>query len=171
MSDATCPHCGRTTSSHEGLTQHARRCERNPDVRAAIMALLPDPDNPGRARAQQEYDALAKAHRTTRAETLVQKYRSWTNVCTALGLLPDVRCRTNGSVDRYAKEIDAENRDVGALVRHVRADLANPGLPVGRVRVVGGNGVPVVRTQRIDEYRVLVSVAVDGPGELAWEVK
>lgn len=135
---AICPHCGRTTSSHEGYTRHMARCERNPVVRAAIMALLPDPADPSRARAQQEYDALAKAHKTTRAETLVQKYRSWTAVCAEFGLLPNVRHRTNGSMKRHEAEIDAEIASVKAIVKQARAEWANQGLPVCGCRLIDG---------------------------------
>lgn len=134
----TCPHCGRIVMSGSSWHKHLRACDRNPGMYSAILELLTDPGDPGRARPQREYDALAKAGRVTRAETLVQTYRTWTEACAAFDLLPDVHHRRNGNVDRYAAEIDAEIAHARHMVRVARAEWASQGLPVCGVREIDG---------------------------------
>lgn len=135
---APCPHCGRTTSANEGYSRHVSRCDYNPDVRAAIVSLLADPTAPGHARPQLEYDALAKEHRTTRAQTLVARYRSWPKVCAEFGLRLNPRHRTKGDMGRNEAEIDAEIAHARAMVVEARTEWASSGLPVCRVREIDG---------------------------------
>ena len=82
----TCPHCGRQI--HAGrIWMHEPRCPARPDVYAATHAVLIDPDNPDRARSQNEYRRMSPGTEAASPSNLIEHYGSWHAVVLAHGLI------------------------------------------------------------------------------------
>jgi len=147
-----CPHCGSTYAERRILSFHIPRCLQAPDVRARIVAILEDPDNPGCARGMEDYNRRAVACGVISASALNRHFGGWPNVCTEFGLqhvrygsrkpqAQEVKPRPStyiSKVDRHAKEIDDELDHARRMVKEARVEWAAHGIPVYKVREIDG---------------------------------
>lgn len=133
-----CPHCGRELRRGGGAHEHIRSCLDSPDVRERVRAALTAPGNPGMARTQVTYTAIAQATDAPSREALARRYGSWARACEAFGLRSTRQpTRPNGVSARQCEvraiaEVDAALEDDAAL----------------REYWDGGRGLPVLDTPR-----------------------
>ena len=130
--DATCPHCGMVDSAGN-ITQHARVCFADPDVRLRVLTALTDPTDPTRAVSGKRYNAQCASMRIPAGNTLLKRYGTWSAVCAAFGLTPPVSYQEQ--LAQRAQNAEAfylpcphcgERMDRDNLPRHERVCVRNP---------------------------------------------
>lgn len=128
-----CLHCGKGIA-RGGKGNHESHCIKNPDVRARIMAVLPDPEWPGYARKARDYEAHARVTGALNLHALQERIGSWTEVCAEFGLRAPGREQRSTKLDQAAVEIDAEIAHARAMVEAARVERFEGGLQVCGVR-------------------------------------
>ncbi len=89
--DATCPHCGMTTTART-LARHIPLCLSRPDVRARVLEALADPADITRGVSKNRYEARHRALGAPGPRTLLQNFGgTWPQVCAEFGLQTPVR--------------------------------------------------------------------------------
>jgi hypothetical protein len=86
-----CQHCHRPYNGR-AIGTHERFCPDRPEVAAATLAAMTNPERPGFARRGADYQAAASGTGATSIKALVAHYGSWLEACEHFGLLvPSVR--------------------------------------------------------------------------------
>ena len=81
----TCQHCHRLYANRSvGIHEHF--CPERPEVAAAILAAMTDPERPGFARRSMDYQAAASGTGATSIKALVAHFGSWIDACEHFGL-------------------------------------------------------------------------------------
>jgi hypothetical protein len=142
-------HCRYCNAPHDAnkLARHECFCADNPDVRAATLAALADPDLPGTARSTQDYRRAAEGTRALTDGTLLRRYGDWRAVAESFGLewrgytRKNTRRLTGISVYARQRTIEAaeleQAAEDAAAEAAARAEMMQPrGLPVCGRRVM-----------------------------------
>jgi hypothetical protein len=103
-----CQHCQRPYNGR-AIGTHERFCPERPEVAAAIMAALPDPDRPGFARRSDDYERAASGTGATSIKALVKHFGSWLAACERFGLrVHSLRGGSRGCIGLNAPLTDDE---------------------------------------------------------------
>lgn len=84
-----CPHCNRIIRT-SSPSRHVKVCPENPAIQVELLAVLEDPENPGRLQSQSRYDAIAKQRGLPASSVLSKHYSNWIFVAERFGLLPSI---------------------------------------------------------------------------------
>lgn len=127
---ATCPHCARQFRGHAALH---RVCPEDPALRARIIAVMEDPDNPGTARKTWQYRDIAVAAGAPSLTTMQKHFGGWEATVTHYGLVCDNRCPhcTRPMQDAAHPARCPMHPARAPLVLAALEDPANPGHAVG----------------------------------------
>jgi hypothetical protein len=87
----TCQHCHRPYTGR-AIGTHERFCPKRPEVAAATLAAMSDPERPGFARRSVDYERAGSGTGATSIKALVAHFGSWIDACEHFGLrVPSVR--------------------------------------------------------------------------------
>ena len=80
-----CQHCHRPYRGR-AIGTHERFCPERPEVAAATLAAMTDPERPGFARRSYDYQCAASGTGATSIKALVQHFGCWIDACEHFGL-------------------------------------------------------------------------------------